>query len=166
MGLKITAKQAKSILDNYVKICDITTSMSQHVQKTFAIDGRMLGDIGECILAYAFDLVLNEKQNNGFDAKTKKGKKVEIKVRTNNNHIHISNSTIEIAKETECYLLVAEINKSENKIKIVINAKIQPEVEGERYNGFIPRNKLKTFCRGRGLKLVHDKIGAWRILTD
>ena len=166
MGLKITAKQAKSILDNYVKICDITTTMSQKVRKTFAIDGRMLGDIGECILAYAFDLDLNEKQNNGFDAKTKKGKKVEIKVRTNNNHIHISNSTIENAKESDCYLLVAEINKSENKIKIVINAKIQPEVEDERYNGFIPRNKLKTFCTGRGLKLVHSKIGAWRILND
>ncbi|NMA32816.1 MAG: hypothetical protein GX944_02710 [Alphaproteobacteria bacterium] len=48
----------------------------------------------------------------------------------------------------------------------MINGKIQPEVETERNNGFIPRNKLKKFCKGRGLKLVHDKIGAWHICTD
>ncbi len=164
MGLKITERQAEFILANYLKICAITATMNGKVPKTFAIDGRMLGDIGECILAYAFDLDLNEKQNEGFDAMTKSGKKVEIKVRTNNKHIHISDSTIENAKEADCYLLVAEITK--NKIKIVINAKIQPEVENERNNGFISRNKLKTFCTGRGLKLIHDTIGKWRIVTE
>ncbi len=165
MELTITEPQAEFILANYLKICDITATMSGDVPKTFAIDGRMLGDIGECVLAYAFDLKVNKKQNKGFDAMTKSGKKVEIKVRTNNKHIHISNSTIANAKKEGCYLLVAEINKSENKIKIVINGKIQPKVENERNNGFISRNKLKTFCTGRGLKLIHDTIGSWRIVT-
>lgn len=164
--MKITEKQAKFILRNYCKICKIAQKMNQKIQKSFAVDGRMLGDIGECILAYAFDLRLNEKQRGGFDAETKNGKKVEIKVRTNKNHIHISNSTVKNVKKDGCHLLVAEIDRFEKIIKIVINSELQSKVEDKRNNGFIPRNKLKLYCKGRGLKLIHDNIGCWKILTE
>lgn len=166
MGLQITEKQARLILKNYLKICKITHNMNTKVQKTFAVDGRMLGDIGECVLAYAFGLILNDKQEKGFDATTKTGKKVEIKVRTNKNHIHLSDSTIKNVKKDKCHLLVAEIDKDNREIKIVANALLQPTVEKKRDAGFITRKKLKEHCDGHKLRLIHDKIGSWHIIPE
>lgn len=45
----------------------------------FTPDGHMLGSIGECLVADAYDLTLENASNKGFDAKTRDGMEVEIK---------------------------------------------------------------------------------------
>ena len=47
--------------------------------RPFTPDGHMVGSIGECLVADAYDLELMSPSNKGFDAKTKDGKEVEIK---------------------------------------------------------------------------------------
>jgi len=47
--------------------------------RPFTPDGHMVGSIAECLVAEAYDLKLMPPSNKGFDAKTKNGKKVEIK---------------------------------------------------------------------------------------
>ena len=45
----------------------------------FTPDGHMVGSIGECLVADAFDLELMPASNKGFDAQDSTGKRVEIK---------------------------------------------------------------------------------------
>lgn len=45
----------------------------------FTPDGHMVGSIGECLVADAYDLNLKAASNKGFDATTQDGKEVEIK---------------------------------------------------------------------------------------
>lgn len=45
----------------------------------FTPDGHMVGSIGECLVANAYDLKLEKASNKGFDAVTRSGKEVEIK---------------------------------------------------------------------------------------
>ena len=45
----------------------------------FTPDGHMVGSIGECLVADAYDLKLMPASNKGFDAVTTSGLKVEIK---------------------------------------------------------------------------------------
>ena len=47
--------------------------------RPFTPDGHMIGSIGECLVADAYNLELMPPSNEGFDAKTTSGKKVEIK---------------------------------------------------------------------------------------
>lgn len=47
--------------------------------RPFTPDGHMVGSLGECLVADAYDLELMPPSNNGYDALTKAGKKVEIK---------------------------------------------------------------------------------------
>ncbi len=47
--------------------------------RPFTPDGHMVGSIGECLVADAYNLKLMPPSNEGFDAVTKNGKKVEIK---------------------------------------------------------------------------------------
>lgn len=45
----------------------------------FTPDGHMVGSIGECLVADAYDLELETASNPGFDARTRDGRRVEIK---------------------------------------------------------------------------------------
>lgn len=45
----------------------------------FTPDGHMVGSIGECLVADAYDLTLKPASNKGFDATTRRGRMVEIK---------------------------------------------------------------------------------------
>ena len=47
--------------------------------RPFTPDGHMVGSLGECLVADAYNLELMTPSNKGFDAKTKEGKEVEIK---------------------------------------------------------------------------------------
>ena len=47
--------------------------------RPFTPDGHMVGSIGECLVADAYDLELMPPSNQGYDAITRDGKKVEIK---------------------------------------------------------------------------------------
>ena len=50
----------------------------------FTPDGHMVGSIGECLVADAYNLELMPPSNKGFDALSKDGKKVEIKATQSN----------------------------------------------------------------------------------
>jgi len=52
--------------------------------RPFTPDGHMVGSIGECLVADAYDLELMPPSNKGFDAKTEDGKEVEIKATQSN----------------------------------------------------------------------------------
>ncbi|UTV87890.1 hypothetical protein KDX00_05235 [Cobetia amphilecti] len=45
----------------------------------FTPDGHMVGSLGECLVANAYDLELLTASNNGYDAIAKCGTKIEIK---------------------------------------------------------------------------------------
>jgi hypothetical protein len=47
--------------------------------RPFTPDGHMVGSIGECLVADAFNLELMPPSNEGFDAKDRLGRHVEIK---------------------------------------------------------------------------------------
>jgi hypothetical protein len=47
--------------------------------RPFTPDGHMVGSIGECLVADAFNLELMAPSNEGFDAKDSSGRRVEIK---------------------------------------------------------------------------------------
>ncbi len=47
--------------------------------RPFTPDGHMVGSLGECLVADAYDLELMPPSNEGYDAKTKDGKRIEIK---------------------------------------------------------------------------------------
>lgn len=47
--------------------------------RPFTPDGHMVGSLGECLVADAYDLELMPPSNQGYDAVTKEGRKVEIK---------------------------------------------------------------------------------------
>lgn len=82
--IAVALKLLQEAVDNLAKI-------SKHKQKKFTLDGRLVGDIGEVLAAELFDLVLNENQETGFDAKAGsgeyKGKPVEVKCRRNSKDI-------------------------------------------------------------------------------
>ena len=50
----------------------------------FTPDGHMVGSIGECLVADAYDLELMPASNKGYDATSKTGKQVEIKATQSN----------------------------------------------------------------------------------
>ena len=45
----------------------------------FTPDGHMVGSLGECLVAHAYDLELQTASNKGFDAIAPDGREVEIK---------------------------------------------------------------------------------------
>lgn len=47
--------------------------------RPFTPDGHMVGSLGECLVADAYKLTLMPPSNEGYDAVTKEGKKIEIK---------------------------------------------------------------------------------------
>lgn len=48
--------------------------------RPFTPDGHLVGSIGEVVAADTYDLILEKCSNEGFDAKTKLGQTVEIKL--------------------------------------------------------------------------------------
>jgi hypothetical protein len=47
--------------------------------RPFTPDGHMVGSLGECLVADAYDLELMPPSNLGYDARTRNGKRIEIK---------------------------------------------------------------------------------------
>ncbi len=76
--LREAIQDLQAAVDNLSKIAG-------HKQKRFTLDGRLIGDLGEVVAAYYFDLTLTETQEAGFDATIAsgpfKGEHVEVKCR-------------------------------------------------------------------------------------
>lgn len=70
-------KKFKEIIENlYSAVAELEEMFPG---RHFTPDGHMVGSIGECLVADAYDLELQTASNKGFDAITKDGKQVEIK---------------------------------------------------------------------------------------
>ncbi|MDR2734174.1 MAG: hypothetical protein LBC99_05940 [Spirochaetota bacterium] len=52
--------------------------------KKFTLDGRLIGDIGEIIVAHNYDVVLYEKQKEKYDGYDSNDRKVQIKTTLKN----------------------------------------------------------------------------------
>jgi hypothetical protein len=96
------------------KAVDQLAGIAGHHQKRFTLDGRLIGDIGEVIVAGFFDLQLNEVQQRGFDAVviSQPDKKVEIKCRR-------SSDRIEFDGERPQYLIVIKIEPTNERAELV-----------------------------------------------
>ena len=121
----IEKRQIKRLLSQFATIYDMQQGMSKilKTQKTFALDGRLIGDMGECLVSYLYGVDLEETQMPGQDG-TLNDKPVEIKVRTKNkkghiNHVHISDATI---KKNGCYLFVLSFDPEHTQIEVTISA--------------------------------------------
>lgn len=65
-----------NVQDLYAIVKDLE---SMFPGRHFTPDGHMVGSLGECLVADAYGLELMPASNEGYDAVTKSGKRVEIK---------------------------------------------------------------------------------------
>lgn len=65
----------------YATVNDLETMFSG---RRFTPDGHMVGSLGECLVADAYDLELMTASNKGYDAVTVNGLEVEIKATQSN----------------------------------------------------------------------------------
>ncbi len=97
----------------------------------FTVDGHLLGTIGVCIATYMFNLKIEQSTSNaGYDAVTKEGRKVEIKIRKSAKQLHVSKSSFKVANKEDLHLLVFVLS---------------PDFELElRYNGLLPQTNIEA----------------------
>ncbi|TNC82789.1 MAG: hypothetical protein C9356_02665 [Oleiphilus sp.] len=70
-------QKVQSLVQNiYAAVAELETLFPG---RHFTPDGHMVGSIGECLVAEAYDLELMTASNKGFDAIDKQGRQVEIK---------------------------------------------------------------------------------------
>ena len=162
--------QITAILETLSEIYQMTRDMKKDnkLTKTFALGGRFLGDVGECLVSYLFGVKLYNKQQPGEDGIDKNDKPVEIKVRTRNGknevpHIHISKNT----RKRDGYLIVLSFESDKPVIHIEINSYIKAGLLGTE-GGFIDFKDLKGKCGCNGLELQKkDKnIAGWEIVKE
>ena len=175
--MRITKDQIRLLLKQFYVVYEMQQEMSKTLkaQKTFALDGRIIGDVGECLAGYLFDIDIEEKQTPGQDG-TYRQKPVEIKTRTLKNnkfgHIHLSEATVD--KPNGCYLILLSFDFIKHEINIEINTwmskDILEDIKHKRSNGFIPFNKLKAClgnnCYAKGInvnKTKKQRISNWTI---
>jgi hypothetical protein len=58
----------------------IVSELNRISNRPFTPDGHLVGSIGEVVAADTYDLILEKCSNEGFDAKTRDGRTVEIKL--------------------------------------------------------------------------------------
>lgn len=171
--MKIEKSQIKTLLAQFSAIYDLQQEMSKNLKwkKTFALDGRIIGDIGECLASYLYDIDIEEKQTPGQDGVfVGDGKPVEIKVRTKDknghiNHIHISKSTME---KNGCYLIVFAFDTKERTINVEVNDWLSKKIFTSlprTEKGFVTmtnlKSKIKKNDKENDLKKI--KISGWTI---
>lgn len=167
------------------RLSDMTDS-----KKTFALAGRIVGDVGECLAHYLFGVDLSSTQTKGHDGTYgKKKTPVEVKVRTqdtkgNINHIHISDNTF----VEDFYLIVFGFDMAHRKITVEVNTFVSGNIREtmqrkketkdqkttyRNKNGFITLENLKK-CLQNNLysngipvgKNKQTKFGKWTICTQ
>lgn len=85
----INHKELKSIIRELYSIVNKLEEMFPG--RHFTPDGHMVGSLGECIVADAYNLKLEKASNAGFDARTNDGIEVEIKATQSNSVAFRSN---------------------------------------------------------------------------
>lgn len=73
-------KSEENVKDLIKKLYSVVSKMEEmYPGRHFTPDGHLVGSLGECIVANAYDLKLMPASNKGYDAITKCGLEVEIK---------------------------------------------------------------------------------------
>lgn len=174
----ITKRQIKKLLSEFSKMYKLQQKMSvcTNKEKTFALAGRIVGDIGECLASYLFDIALEKKQEEGHDGWYRKTP-VEVKVRTTSdtnslNYIRISKPTFK-----QDFYLIFFVFDMENKEIIVktntlVSGKVLKAIKKiiEEEQGKITFNKLKSCLNdnpyAKCIKSDNSKLGkisGWKI---
>lgn len=73
----IDEKQLKSLVQQLYAV--VSNLEDMFPGRHFTPDGHLVGSLGECLVAEAYDLQLMPASNSGFDAVSKTGVEVEIK---------------------------------------------------------------------------------------
>ena len=148
--------------------------------KTFALGGRFLGDIGECLASYLFDARLYKKQKTGHDGLVG-DKRIEVKVRSKYGEneeikkIRISKESLNPgdrkSDETGFYLIIFSFELTNRKINIEFNKLVpfdkQYNGTAKFFNAWV--NYFKGKKCGPSLKIKKDKatnIGGWTIMEE
>ena len=168
--MEIKKCQIKKLLKQFAAIYKIQQKMSMVCdgKKSFALDGRIIGDMGECLAGYLYDIQIADRQTPGQDGTYNK-KPVEIKVRTKNrkgiiDHIHISDSTI---NKNGCYLIVLAFDTNKRTINVEINnwmsAKTLKSLK-RTVKGFVTLSNLKSKIKVNDNKQQRKiKVSGWTI---
>ena len=168
--MKINKKQIRALLKQFSTIYDMQQQMTGCVKgiKTFALDGRIIGDIGECLAGYLYDIEIEESQKPGQDGVYNR-KSVEVKVRTkdkngNINHIHISKQTID---KNGCYLVMLAFDMIEKTINVEINDWLSSKTLkalNRTEKGFVTLSNLKSKIKVNDDKKQRKiKMSGWTI---
>jgi hypothetical protein len=76
----MTSAPTITIPDAVAKLLAIVEELRRaHPVKRFTLDGRLVGDIGEVLVASAYDVTLHEKVEHHHDAIDGQGRRVQIK---------------------------------------------------------------------------------------
>jgi hypothetical protein len=146
--LKITKEQVISTIKSLREIEKITKDMSATFSSKikFTMDGHLMGGVGVCLAAYMFNLNLEETTSKaGYDATTKDGQKVEIKIRKAAPLLTISQSSVDLSKTKEgLNLIVLKISDSFN-VKLIFNGLLTEEITSKLdKNNCIPLSKVRN----------------------
>jgi len=130
------------------------SNVSSNHEMTFALDGRLVGDIGELIAAEVFLLDLLGTKSRNVDAITtgRSEKKVQIKATFKNESLTI--------KHGGDYFIGLQLN-NEGEYRIIYNGKAQPVLEYLR----MPKAKGHDGRAGAGKKLEPITLEAWAVLN-
>jgi Family of unknown function (DUF6998) len=68
------------LIQKLYEVTDTLNAEFSSAGRRFTLDGHLLGSIGEVLAAFSFDLCLDPPSKKGHDARTKDGRKVQIKL--------------------------------------------------------------------------------------
>ncbi len=68
------------LIQQLYEITDTLNAQFASEGRRFTLDGHLLGSVGEVVARFAFDLQLDRPSKKGHDARTKDGKRVQIKL--------------------------------------------------------------------------------------
>ena len=172
----VTEEQIQEIFSSLSCIYNMKECMRKKsgVEKTFALGGRFLGDVGECLASYLFSMTLCVQQNPGYDGRLQDGTRIEIKVRTENEDekirkIRISKESFNSGpnKEDKFYLVIFAFNFEKKRVKIALNKSVPT-------NSKINKDMAKSFNAwskyfseyADGPQIPQKNIAGWTILQE
>lgn len=131
-------------------------------QKSFTLDGHLIGSIGEVLAKYYYDIELYSSSSHPVhDAYDSAGRQVQIKI--------TQGTSIDISEEPE-YLIVLFLNKKNGKVYEVYNGRgsIAMETRGKLHkNGWYSLSLVKLYnvrkCSERDKIEQINEIPQWCI---
>jgi hypothetical protein len=144
----------EALKKQYLSHLKKNSNVSRDHKMTFALDGRLVGDIGELIAAEAFQLDLLGTKSRNIDAVTngKSPKEVQIKATFKEESLCI--------KHGADYFIGIQLN-NDGKYRVIYNGKARPVMEYLQ----MPKAKGHSGRKGAGSRLEPISLGTWAILN-